>query len=161
MAASNQTTIRRFLEKVVKGPIESDCWTWVGARVTSASGLIYGRSVLGHKQIHAHKKAYLIFVGPITPGQVVRHSCDNTLCINPAHLLIGTTQDNVQDRVNRDRSARGERQGSSKLTEKEVRFIRTSPLSCCQLAKDLHLRSSSTISAVRSRKTWKHVKEVE
>lgn len=39
-------------------------------------------------------------------GLVVRHTCDNIKCINPDHLIPGTTQENTQDRVNRDRGQR-------------------------------------------------------
>lgn len=37
-------------------------------------------------------------------GLVIRHSCDNIRCINPSHLAIGTSLDNVQDRVQRNRT---------------------------------------------------------
>lgn len=35
--------------------------------------------------------------------EVVRHTCDNTRCINPAHLLPGTQKDNMQDCIRRGR----------------------------------------------------------
>lgn len=38
-------------------------------------------------------------------GKVVRHTCDNPRCINPAHLIIGSYKDNSQDMVGRGRSA--------------------------------------------------------
>jgi len=36
-------------------------------------------------------------------GGVVRHSCDEPLCINPSHLLEGTHSDNTQDMLARNR----------------------------------------------------------
>jgi hypothetical protein len=35
---------------------------------------------------------------------VMRHTCDQRLCINPAHLLIGTRMDNIQDMIQRGRA---------------------------------------------------------
>lgn len=37
-------------------------------------------------------------------GRIVRHTCDNPKCLNPVHLDIGTQEDNVQDRVVRERT---------------------------------------------------------
>ena len=51
---------------------------------------------------------------------VIRHTCDNRKCINPEHLLLGTHQDNVKDRVKRGRSAKGKKNGRSKLTERQA-----------------------------------------
>lgn len=39
-------------------------------------------------------------------GLVIRHTCDNPRCINPKHLLSGTTADNNRDRAERMRSAK-------------------------------------------------------
>lgn len=39
-------------------------------------------------------------------GSVVRHTCDNTRCILPEHLVLGTSADNNRDRAERGRSAR-------------------------------------------------------
>lgn len=39
-------------------------------------------------------------------GVVVRHTCDNPRCINPEHLITGTSADNNKDRAMRGRSAK-------------------------------------------------------
>jgi hypothetical protein len=50
-------------------------------------------------------------------GLVIRHTCDNPRCINPAHLIVGTQSDNMRDKVERGRSNRGEKHYKSKLTD--------------------------------------------
>lgn len=63
-------------------------------------------------------------------GQVVRHTCDNPRCINPEHLILGTSGDNVRDmdRRGRRRSVPPRHAGQShpqaKLTAEQVRQIR-------------------------------------
>jgi hypothetical protein len=37
---------------------------------------------------------------------IVRHQCHNPPCVNPAHLLIGTNQDNSDDMTRALRSAK-------------------------------------------------------
>lgn len=60
----------------------------------------------------------------INKRKVVRHTCDNPSCVNSNHLLIGTQQDNVLDRVARNRSASREKNGNAKLSQIDVDFIR-------------------------------------
>lgn len=59
-------------------------------------------------------------------GLVVRHICDNSRCINPKHLELGTVQDNVNDRVNRGRgnNPAGDKSHRAKLTKEQVQHIR-------------------------------------
>lgn len=57
-------------------------------------------------------------------GKVIMHSCDNTSCVNPKHLSLGTQIDNIKDRVKKGRSAYYESNGNNKLTMKDVEFIR-------------------------------------
>lgn len=54
-------------------------------------------------RLAAHKAAYLACNGAIPAGMVVRHTCDVATCCNPAHLVLGTTRDNIMDCVERGR----------------------------------------------------------
>lgn len=75
------------------------------------------------KPVLLHRYIYEYFIGEIPKGMVVRHKCDNVLCINPNHLETGTHKDNMNDMKVRGRSTKGEKNPSAKLTDKEVEEI--------------------------------------
>lgn len=52
-----------------------------------------------------HRIVYQLATGESIDGLVVRHKCDNPKCINPDHLELGTSVDNVQDRNSRGRTS--------------------------------------------------------
>lgn len=56
-------------------------------------------------------------------GKVVMHTCDNPICVNPKHLVVGTQIENIADMHSKGRHAFGER-NNSKLTESEVLAMR-------------------------------------
>lgn len=114
-----ETDEYRFWKYVDKRSDE-ECWNWLGhTRNTYGALSVYGI-------VHgAHRYSYELHNGKITDGRlVVRHLCNNRLCVNPNHLTIGTHQDNMTDMVRSNRSAKGERVGTSKLTETNVREIK-------------------------------------
>lgn len=41
--------------------------------------------------------------GEIPIGQLVLHSCDNPACVNPAHLSLGSNQENHSQKAQRGR----------------------------------------------------------
>jgi hypothetical protein len=45
----------------------------------------------------------------IPAGMIVRHSCDSPGCVNPLHLMIGTYQDNMDDKMARGRHSSQQR----------------------------------------------------
>lgn len=44
-----------------------------------------------------HRFSYTIFKGEIPTNLVIRHTCNNSDCFNPDHLIVGTQKDNIQD----------------------------------------------------------------
>jgi hypothetical protein len=98
----------------------NECWNWL--RGTREG---YGRVRVLGKKVSVHRLVYEIFYGSIPESKpVIRHKCDNRLCVNPLHLLSGTIVDNVSDRVVRNRSAKGEASGRAKISKNDVEQIR-------------------------------------
>ena len=82
----------------VGGP-KGDCLEWRFRRQRDG----YGR--IGNDG--THRFIYRLLKGPIPRGLLVCHSCDNPPCINPDHLFVGTTLDNMRDRDAKGRGRYG------------------------------------------------------
>lgn len=101
------------------------CIEWTGTLSADGYGRQWVNSLRLYKQ--AHRLAYCRAKGvPLAniEGLVVRHTCDNRKCVNPAHLVPGTCADNSRDMVERGRQASGEANGNAKLTDEAVAQIR-------------------------------------
>jgi hypothetical protein len=84
----------------------SGCWVWHAAiSRTDKWGDMRPHLRVNKKKTNACRTAYEMFIGPIPRGLLVRHTCDNTICVNPSHLLTGTHVDNARDMVERGRAA--------------------------------------------------------
>ena len=104
-----------------------------------------------------HREMYDMFFDESIEGKVIRHTCDNPSCINPFHLKSGTHADNVQDRVDRGRSAIGENHGRHKLTEDQVREIRErTDISGKEFARRFGV-DKMVIYRIRDGRYWKHI----
>lgn len=76
-----------------------ECREWTGCLNTDG----YPRAgEKGNSNIKVHREVFFLVNG-FYPD-VVRHSCDNPICIEPSHLIDGTNLDNIRDRVERGRS---------------------------------------------------------
>lgn len=132
------------------------CWIWHGSINRNGYGYYRGKT--------AHSVAYRLRRGIIPSDMEVCHTCDNRACVNPLHLFVGTRKDNMQDCISKGRQnkavfARGEQQGNSKLTRKEVEHIRG-------LCAAGHTQTSvaekfgvtqACISHIVRRKNWRHL----
>jgi len=141
---------RRFWDKVDRQSEEA-CWKWQA--YTDRDG--YGRFSLNGKKERAHRVAARLD-GRDPTGKVVRHTCDNPSCVNPAHLEVGTQRDNMRDKVQRGRQARGARNGRSHLSREEVVAIRNDSRPAKEVAERFGT-TASNIREIRSGRSWRHV----
>lgn len=80
----------------------SACIEWIGGKCKAG----YGRRWYKGKLWGAHRAA-LDELGKLNPALQVLHKCDNPSCVNPEHLFQGTQKENMQDKVQKGRSAKG------------------------------------------------------
>ena len=131
------------------------CWVWSG--MVSKDG--YGKAWRMNKSERAHRLAWMLAnQTEISPDLVVMHSCDNRLCCNPEHLSLGTVQDNVRDRDKKNRQARGESGGNTRLSESDVISIRASNKTNARIAEQFGT-SVANVHVIRSGQTWRHLLE--
>lgn len=143
-----------YAKYVVEGEPDA-CWIWKG-RIGDKG---YGTVDVRGQCLRAHRLSWSIHRGAIPDGQVVRHSCDFRACVNPSHLLLGSQLDNIEDRQERGRQARGEQTGSAKLSVENVREIRrlhADGLGQREVARKMAL-PYSCVHGVISGKWWAHV----
>lgn len=140
MADFDAITLAQFWGRVTVTDAAS-CWEWRGPETRG-----YGR----FRGERTHRLAYQLINGAIPDGLMVLHSCDNRRCCNPAHLRAGTHADNVQDAIDRRRFARGSANGNTKLTDEQIRYIRSNPdkKTGAALARQFGI-AESTISYIR------------
>ena len=138
----------------IKYKIKESCWECY-SHYCDSNG--YPVSTINGKFDRIYRHFYKKFKGDIQKGLVIRHTCDNRLCINPEHLIIGTHADNVKDRVERGRSAKGMKNGRSKLNIEQVKLIKTDNTTPkTQLAKRFGV-DPKVIRDIKNGKTWSSV----
>jgi hypothetical protein len=150
MGSKKKAIEQRFWQKVHK---TDTCWNWIGCKTEKG----YGQMRIG-RTIRAHRYSWVIHNGPIPNNMFVCHRCDNPSCVRPNHLFLGTAKDNTLDMISKHRQcgARGETHPFHKLTNEDIPKIRSSSLSCNQLAMQYGV-SSVLINSIKLRKRWTHI----
>ncbi len=151
----SQSDIDRFWSYVdVQEP--DNCWVWL--KWTDP----YGRFHIGKERTLAHIFSYELKNGfGSAMGLVIRHSCDNPPCVNPAHLIGGTHKENTEDMYCRGRQGdwKGSKHGLAKLTEDDVRTIKELIMNGSiqrRIAEQFGV-SYATITLIKRGINWKHM----
>lgn len=126
----NEEQTARFWSRVKRS---DGCWEWMGHRGVRG----YGYISINDNGLRAHRVSWELTNGPIPDGMYVCHKCDNTSCVNPSHLFLGTAADNLRDCISKGRfqttgdnnpmrrhpecAARGERNGRATHPEAILR----------------------------------------
>lgn len=128
------------------------CWPWLGA--TNKKG--YGRLRWRGRDAKAHRVALEIKLGrPVTSGLYACHTCDNSPCVNPAHLFEATSSENARDMVAKGRQRRRGthcRRGHE-MTGDNVLWINTTRR-YCRTCRHKRERPGWTLAGGR-RPTWR------
>lgn len=163
--ANSEVGRARFWRKAKVGKPD-ECWPWTSGVFNDGDG--YGQVAFccGTQKRHikhryrAHRVSYFLTHGELPDDSLVCHSCDNPICVNPKHLFLGTSQQNVQDRTNKKRDAKGEGHGMHRLTEnqvREIRFLReTQGLSYRELGERFGVSTTHAGWIVR-KVSWSHL----
>lgn len=144
----------KFWTRVERGPA---CWLWRGRTFDYGYGVFYVRA----RHMGAHRVSWIIS-NQRDPGDgYVLHHCDNPLCVNPAHLYLGTHADNMADVVRRGRRRC---HSQAKLTEAQVLAMRAlhsaTGESCARLAERFGVSYNQAWCIVTGR-AWKRLQSTE
>lgn len=149
-----------YHKRVIK---QEGCWGWRGKTDRRGYPFFELRRNGGVAMYRAHRLSYEIHVGGIPENLSVLHHCDNPPCTKPDHLFVGTARDNSNDKVLKDRQARGERLPQAKLTYGQVVDILNRLAvfprqrgAMTAIARAFNV-SVATISDIERGISWKHV----
>ncbi|AGY48713.1 HNH endonuclease [Bacillus phage Staley] len=139
---------------------EKGCHEVISHKVESKGYFLISRN---GKRYKAHRYSYMVNHGEIPKGLVVRHKCDNHLCINPEHLELGTIKDNVRDMIERGRAKgihldqKGECNAQAKLKLDDVIFIKSNlDIPNKILANKFDVKAEQ-IRRIKNGERWGHV----
>lgn len=157
--ASVQPIEPRFWRKVDRSGGVDACWLWVAGLDSSGYGLFNAKSAGLKRHEKAHRFSFFLSNGYF-PGhdRVVMHICDVRRCVNPAHLLDGTTRENTLDMDNKGRRkpARGRQNNHNILTQEqvlEIRKRRSDGETLKAIAADYGI-SFHQVHSIEKRKSW-------
>ena len=149
-----ETLEQRFWSRVqIKGVEE--CWPWLGKKNRNDYGFC---NIEGLR--HSHRVAAYFHFGAYPKSKHIMHKCDNPICCNPNHLQIGTRELNLQDKIEKQRQAKGSTHGKAKLDEKLVVNLRekyNSGYTIRELLPSARGVSYRVLWCALVGRTWRHI----
>lgn len=140
----------------ITAKLDTPCWECRGTCVTQGGHIHVKRY---GKVTTLHRHLYDELFGAIPDGILVRHKCDNPICINPEHWELGTHADNMHDKTVRLRGIRGESHFRATLTDAEVLEIFNAEERYglrSELARKYNTHWMN-IQSIRIGRTWRHI----
>ena len=144
---------------------ETGCWEKEPTKKSR-----YPNITINGKMQRAHRVSYELYTRkPIPKGLCCLHKCDNPKCINPAHLFLGTHQENMTDMIKKGRDKKdgpkGTRCAQHILTEKQVIEIKKKLKQIAHIKKTPERAalgkqynvSEAVIYHIDNNRTWKHI----
>lgn len=111
--------------------VKTNCLLW-----QKSSNHGYGKTSYNGKSIYSHRLSYMIHKNQGRPLLLenengvrifVRHMCNNSMCIEPSHLKLGTQYENdYDDKILHGTIGRGEKHYNCSITEDIARSIKLS-----------------------------------
>jgi hypothetical protein len=168
------TGYRWLLWSLITPPEDGSCMLWPFNKSTNKSGQSYGTVSVGSRYMSfaVTRLVYEMFNdGPIPDGYEAAHSCGNTLCFRPDHLILKNRSEQVRGSYRKGTRKSpfagicGEKVTGAKLTNEQVVEIRRrwdAGERGRDMAPDYPMIKTLTLFwNVGTRRTWKHVPEAE
>ncbi len=156
-------TQEKFWKKVDTSSGQDACWIWRGALGSGGYGQVHFKhpeyKLKKGTKWKTHRLAFLFTHG--TLFESICHKCDTPACCNPAHLWGGTHAENMRDRdeKGRHKPLRGEENGSSRFTEKDILAIRRKfeeGMTQTAIANEFGVKPGHIHLVIR-KKIWRHI----
>jgi len=145
-----------FWKKFAVGA-ENECWEWQAGRIPTG----YGHFWMNGRHEMAHRVSYFLHKGKFRERLLIMHKCDNPPCVNPNHLVTGTSSDNMLDSILKGRKPTGEDAPRPVYKLKnsdvvEIRSLGAGGATHSSLAQKFNV-SKSLITNILNRKIWRWI----
>jgi hypothetical protein len=133
-----------------------ECWEW--DKPAGAARYPVMRHSKWKTNLKSHRVVYALMHGKTDAEMVVCHACDNPLCCNPYHLVLGTQQENVLDMFRKRRANMnyGEAHHLTKLTESQVRAIHDDPRPSREICKEYGI-GRTQVKRIKREEQWQNL----
>lgn len=110
--------VERIMQRVVA---DGDCLIYMGSRDSWGYGYLYANG----RSRGAHRLMLESVVGELRRDQFACHTCDRPACVNPAHLFVGSSADNMRDMAAKGRGGNQRKRSCPRVTPTPVTTSRS------------------------------------